>query len=215
MTQHPAPQPAPLALFGGTFNPVHNAHLHVARTVARALQCNVTLLPNAIPPHKNQPDTTADDRLAMLRLACAPYPELAVDEWELRQTGPSWTLNTLQHWRTLHPDAALIWVIGGDSFSHLHHWHEWQQFADLCHLAILPRPNGTPAHPSVLSAFPEATPDILTQQPSGYRLHIDMPAMDVSSTGIRNTLATQQYSNELPTSVMDYIRSHGLYGVRA
>jgi len=215
MSPKRSPQNVPIALFGGTFNPVHNAHLRVARTVAHTLGCRVTLLPNATPPHKNQPNTTANHRLAMLKLACAPYAELMVDAWELRQPGPSWTLNTLQHWRQLHPTAPLVWIIGSDSFTQLHQWHQWHQFSALCHLAILPRPNNAPAHPEVLAAFPEVAPSQLAEHTNGYRIHIDMPSMELSSTHIRNELATQQVSDGLPSSVMAYIRQHGLYGVRA
>lgn len=207
------PPKVPIALFGGTFNPVHNAHLRVARTVARALHCNVTLLPNAAPPHKGQPSTTAAHRLAMLKLACAPYPELAVDDWELRQTGTSWTINTLKHWRQQHPTAPLVWVIGGDSFTQLHQWHQWQQFSGLCHLAVLPRKNSAPAPPEVLAAFPKTTPAQLAKHSHGYRVHIGMPTMALSSTHIRDELATQQHSNGLPSSVLAYIRQQGLYGV--
>ncbi|HLR16608.1 MAG TPA: nicotinate-nucleotide adenylyltransferase [Alcanivoracaceae bacterium] len=207
------PQLTPLALFGGTFDPVHKAHLQVALTVADTLHCPVTLLPNAAPPHKDSPNTSAAHRLAMLELACAPFPQLNVSDWELQQPGPSWTLNTLRHWREKHPQAALIWVIGGDSFAQLHRWHEWEQYASLCHLAILPRPQGATAHPNVLAAFPSATADVVMREQSGRRIHLAMPSMDISSTRIREELATQQYSELLPNSVMAYITSHGLYGV--
>src|SRR5699024_12524711 len=102
MSPKRSPQNVPIALFGGTFNPVHNAHLRVARTVAHTLGCRVTLLPNATPPHKNQATTTANHLLAMLKLACAPYAELLVDAWELRRPVPSWPPTTLQQLRKLH-----------------------------------------------------------------------------------------------------------------
>lgn len=203
-----------LALFGGTFDPVHMAHLRGARTVADVLGCPVHLLPNAVPPHRPQPQASGAQRLAMLQRACEGEPGLVPDDWELRQRGPSWSLNTLRHFRaTLGPHRPLVLVIGADSFASLHQWHRWQDYPALCHLAVLPRPGASEADLDVRAAFvPGEAPD-LQQAPAGRRLMLDAPWLDFSATGIRDALARDGHSDALPPAVESYIHEQGLYNV--
>lgn len=200
-------------LFGGTFDPIHQGHLAVALVVAKQLTCPVTLLPNAQPPHKTGTTASAQHRLAMLQIATAPYAELVVNDWELRQSAPSWTVNTLQHWRSHFPSSPLVWVIGEDSLGELHRWHQWQQLAQLCHLAVLPRQDAKPPTPDVDTLFPQATAAQLHHNNSGLRIHLAMDLHPISSTQIRQQLAQHHHSKALPQSVMAYIQEHGLYGV--
>lgn len=203
-----------LALFGGTFDPVHQAHLSGARAVADALGCPVRLLPNAVPPHRAQPLATGEQRLAMLQLACQGEPDLIPDDWELRQQGPSWSLNTLRHFRTeIGPYRPLVLVIGADSFATLHKWHRWQDYPALCHLAVLPRPGAGSPTLEVAGAFHENTPQGLLAAPAGRRLMLSEPWLDLSATGVRQDLARQGTSTALPAPVGAYIRTHRLYNV--
>ncbi|MFC6330669.1 nicotinate-nicotinamide nucleotide adenylyltransferase, partial [Alloalcanivorax gelatiniphagus] len=126
----------PLILFGGTFDPIHRAHVHAALAVSRALgNAPVHLLPNAVPPHRPQPQASGAQRLAMVRQACAGHPQLIADDWELRERGgaPSFTLNTLKHFRRLIGRRPLVFVVGADSFAQLDRWHRWREYAALCH----------------------------------------------------------------------------------
>ncbi len=92
----PAHDTTPLVLFGGTFDPVHRAHISAARSVSRVLgEAPVHLLPNSVPPHRPQPLANGEQRLAMLKLACKGHPQLIPDDWELKQSGPSYSLLTL------------------------------------------------------------------------------------------------------------------------
>lgn len=200
-------------LFGGTFDPVHQGHLAVALVVAEHFNAPVTLLPNAQPPHKSGSHATSQHRLAMLERAIAPYPTLAMSAWELQQPTPSWTLNTLKHWRSLFPTSPLVWVIGEDSLSQLHHWYQWQEFSSLCHLAVLPRQNARPPTAAVQAQFPIAIPSELHQHKSGLRVHLPMDLHNISSTEVRQQLRQHHYSPAIPTAVMAYIQEHGLYGV--
>lgn len=205
---------APIALYGGTFDPVHEGHIQVALAAAKQFACQVTLLPNATPPHKHNTTTPSAQRLAMLKLACAKHPQLLVSDWELRQSGPSFTLNTLTHWRQQNPQAPIIWIIGGDSFANLHHWKAWQQYAQLCHLAILPRAGYTTnAAPEVLDIFPRAELADAMSQPSGYRIELDVPIVNISSSEIRAELRQNHHSSHLNPQVADYIKQQALYGV--
>src|SRR5690606_26721748 len=203
-----------LALFGGTFDPVHTAHLHGARTVADVLRCPVHLLPNAVPPHRPQPLASGAQRLTMLQRACDGQPDLIPDDWELRQRGPSWSLNTLRHFRTkVGPHRPLVLVIGADSLASLHQWHRWQDYPALCHLAVLPRPGASEADIAVRAAFIPGDASDLLRRPAGRRLVLGEPGPALSATGLREALARAGHSAALPPAVEAYIREQGLYNV--
>lgn len=201
----------PLVLFGGTFDPVHRAHIGAALAVARALDAPVYLMPNATPPHRRAPQASAAQRLAMLALAIALHPELRLDDRELRRTGPSYTIDTLISLREQYPNRPLVLVIGADSLAQLHHWHRWQDYPQYCHLAVLPRPGAGQPTEAVLTAFPTASAAALTRQPAGLRLMLDGPNLDLSSTAVRQALAENRPCTALDDNVLAHIRQHGLY----
>ncbi|MGJ3257214.1 MAG: nicotinate-nucleotide adenylyltransferase [Alcanivorax sp.] len=210
----PTPDTTPLVLFGGTFDPVHRAHISAARSVSRVLgDAPVHLLPNAVPPHRPQPLADGEQRLAMLELACANLPCLIPDDWELQQSGPSYSLLTLQHYREQIGNRPLVFMIGADSFASLHHWHRWQAYAELCHLAVVPRPDSPLAADEVLATFPETDPDSLRRQASGLRLMLQRPFLDVSATAIRQALAEKGDCPALDPAVVAHIHRHHLYNV--
>lgn len=203
----------PLILFGGTFDPIHRAHVRAALAVSHALgNAETRLLPNAVPPHRPQPRATAGHRLAMIRHACAGHPQLTPDTWELSRLGPSYTLSTLKHYRDLiGTRRSLVFLIGADSLAGLADWHRWREFASLCHLAVVPRP-GAPRPPwTVQRAFPRAPAATLKARPAGRRLMLRRPRLEVSATQIRTLLAETGHCTALSPAVMAYIHRHGLY----
>jgi len=204
----------PLILFGGTFDPVHRAHISAARAVSKALQqAPVYLMPNAVPPHRPQPLADAGQRLAMLRLAIADYPNLHIDDRELRRDGPSWTIDTLLALRREDAARPLVLVIGADSLAGLQHWHRWKEYPPLCHLAVLPRPGAAAPDQQVLNAFPRADASQLCTLPAGRRLMLSAPNLDVSATAIRQALAEKGHCPALDADVLAHIHRHGLYTV--
>lgn len=204
----------PRVLFGGTFDPVHRAHISCARAVSRALAgATVELMPNAVPPHRAQPGADARHRLAMLRIATEGVAGLAVNDFELSLDGPSWTHQTLSHYRAEQGNAPLVLVIGADSLASFTGWRDWQDFPRLCHLAVVPRPGTAPADPSVLAAFPEADAATLLGSAAGKRLMLSGPSLDVSATAVREALATRGHCPALAGAVQAYIHAHGLYNV--
>lgn len=204
----------PLILFGGTFDPVHRAHISAARAVSKALQqAPVYLIPNAVPPHRPQPLADAGQRLAMLKLAIAAYPQLHIDDRELHRDGPSWTIDTLQELRRADTSRPLVLVIGADSLASLQHWHRWQEYPALCHLAVLPRPGAAEPSEQVLNAFPRADASELCRLPAGRRLMLPAPNLDVSSTAIRRALAEKGHCPALDANVLAHIHQYGLYTV--
>ena len=206
--------PVPLILFGGTFDPIHRAHISAARAVSKALgNASVHLLPNAVPPHRPQPVASAEQRLTMLKIAIEPYPELIADDRELRRSGPSWTIDTLIELRASHPARPLVLILGADSLANLHHWHRWRDYPGLCHLAVLPRPGAPDPADEVLQAFPKTDAASLLSRPAGRRMMLGAPYLNVSSSAIRRLLAEKGHCPSLDDAVLAHIRRHGLYTV--
>ena len=107
----------PLALLGGTFDPVHNGHIGLADDVRRALGLSeVRLVPAGDPPHRGGPSASGRDRIAMLQLAVADHPELAVDAREVEREGKSYTVLTLEELRKEAPARPILLIVGADAF---------------------------------------------------------------------------------------------------
>lgn len=211
--------------YGGTFDPVHNAHLAIARGVRDALQAGVRLVPAADPPHRAPPGASAGDRAAMVALAIAGEPGLVLDRIELEraraQPGrPSYTVDTLAALRRLHGTGQpLAWLIGGDSLAALSSWHRWQDLFDLAHLVVVARP-GSPLPPDLPPALQACVhgggwtrdPAQLGVRPSGCLLPLALPLQTGSATAVRRALACGLAVDGLvPPAVAAYISAHGLY----
>jgi nicotinate-nucleotide adenylyltransferase len=219
MTAHPAP----VALLGGTFDPVHYGHLRFADAVRRALGLSaVRLVPAGDPPHRRVPSASAADRLAMLQLAVAEFPGLVVDDRELRRGGKSYTVLTLTELRREFPDSPLLLLLGADAFLGLPSWHRWGELSDLAHLVVVERPgvNLEASLPAPLLPIWRdrlvRDPRILLSRPAGAILVQSIAPVDVSATTIRNHIAKggsagEKWRGLLPPAVLAYIDLHHLY----
>ena len=131
----------PLALLGGTFDPVHYGHLRLADDVRTGLALSeIRLVPAGHPPHRGKPHASATDRLAMLDLACREFPALTIDPREIRRGGKSYTVLTLGELRSENPHRPLAWIVGADALAGLPQWHRWREIFDLAHLIVAKRP---------------------------------------------------------------------------
>lgn len=201
---------AGVLLFGGSFDPIHNGHLIVARHVARRIEAQCTvLIPAATPPHKlGRVLASPADRLEMCRLAAAGDPGLRVSDWELHQTGPNYTLLTVRHFRAeLGPAAPLYWLIGLDSLAELSTWYRVADLAAECTLVTAGRPGvAGPRLESLTGLIPP-------EQIERLRANIvDAPLVDISSTEVRTRVRMgQSIANLVPAPVEQYIRSRGIY----
>ncbi len=211
-----------LGLLGGTFDPIHNGHLQCALAVAKQMQLDqVALLPNALPPHKATPGVSPQQRLAMVELACAPYPQLSVDGRELARAGHSYTVDTLAEMRAEQPQRQLYFIMGMDSLLSFPQWHQPQQILALCHLLVCPRPGYTlPRHGAVcdlLARHQITCAAQLQQQPHGAIFLVDAPLLDVASSTLRQQLQQPKQSalTALPSPVAAYIREQRLYNAEA
>jgi nicotinate-nucleotide adenylyltransferase len=131
---------AALAIFGGTFDPVHLGHLSVAWEAAELLDAEVRLLPASVPPHRTAPIASAEQRVAMLRAALQGQSRLTLDTRELQRSGPSYTIDTFIELRAEQGERPLVLLIGADAFAGLPSWHRWRELFDVAHIGVLSRP---------------------------------------------------------------------------
>jgi len=130
-----------IGLFGGSFNPVHCGHLLAAESVLKQLALDqILFLPAAYSPFKARPEIRDAQRLDMLRCAIEDYPTFKIDTRELKQPGPSYTINTLVDIAAENPQTQLYLLIGMDAWEHFERWKQWREIMDLCHLIVLSRP---------------------------------------------------------------------------
>lgn len=208
-----------VVLYGGTFDPVHNGHLAIARAAARALGCVVRLMPAADPPHRPAPGASARQRAHMLDLAVQDEPELRVDLRELERQGPSYTVQTLRELRAADPQVPVALLVGADSFIGLPSWRDWQALFGLTHFVIADRPGeawGPGGLPGPLAAQAQGRwsddPAELSAQPAGRLLALRQPLHEASATDLRARIAAgRPWRHLVPAAVAGYIQAHGLY----
>lgn len=185
----------PLALLGGTFDPIHNAHLRVAWEAAEVLDADVRLLPANVPPHRDQPVAGARERAALVQAALAGQSRLALDVRELRREGPSYTIDTLVELRAeIGEERPLVLLVGADAFAGLASWHRWRELFDHAHVGVLTRPGheagGLPTELRTKIASRRASDAAhLRESPGGRVLPIAVTPLEISATRIRALLA--------------------------
>ncbi len=206
-----------IGILGGTFDPVHIGHLRGALEVAEMFDLDeLRLIPNARPPHRETPSCSAEDRLAMVRLAVADLPPLAVDARELERERPSYTIDTLISLRhELGADDQLLLIVGWDAFCGLPTWHRWEELLEHCHILVLQRPDAGSEAPQVLRDLVAARsvpdPQALAGA-AGQIAFVWQTPLEVSATQIRQLLANGKSVRFLvPDAVLAYINAHGLY----
>lgn len=207
-----------IALFGGTFDPIHKGHIACAKHVAQWLGLTqVCLIPSHIPPHKSSTTVSALDRLAMVKLAIKDDPFFSVDDREVLKKTTSYTVETLEELleelKADKTDRKFYFIIGMDSLIHFTKWHRWQDILKLCHIVVSTRPGyDVNAIPNELNAFIEKDAERITQHCTGKILIAPPCFHDISSTEIRHFIANQQKTDTLlPQPVSKYIRINHLY----
>jgi len=190
----PTANKKPIALLGGTFDPVHNGHLRVAWEAAEALDAEVRLMPAHEPPHRPAPIAGARARVRMLELALRGQSRLTLDTRELDRAGASYTVDTLRGLRAeIGNDRALILLVGADAFGGLPTWREWHALFDLAHIAMLTRPGRTEPWSSELDAEAAPrradSPRELRDSPHGKVLSLPVTPLDISASAVRALLA--------------------------
>jgi nicotinate-nucleotide adenylyltransferase len=207
-----------IGILGGTFNPIHHGHLHLAERLQQILGLEATrFMPAGIPALKNMPNVSAEQRADMVSIAISEHPNFALDTRELDRAGPSYTIDSLISLRKELGNKSICWLIGSDAFAHLNTWHRWSELLDYCHFVVIKRPHAEELNYSVeiktlIASHQTNSIDALKNTSNGRVLIQEIAALDISSTQIRQKLALKMDVSQLmPSRVMKYIQQHHLY----
>lgn len=212
--RHPA-----VGLFGGTFDPVHLAHLQLVRHVLSHCRLDrVLLIPALQPPHKQQPAASYEDRAAMLELALAGEERMRCSRVEASLPIPSYTVHTIEALQKAHPASNYFFIIGEDSLADLPCWYRADALLDMVNLIVVRRP--TQASAGIAGLMASLGHHYLLDATSGswrnergrtiqYLADLELP---VSSSQLRQALARGERPTMLPPVVLAYISEHHLYG---
>ena len=202
--------PGSLGVFGGTFDPIHYAHLAVAEEAAEVLLLErVLFIPAGEPPHKlGWAIAPAEDRLAMVEHAIAGNPRFAVDRLEIDRPGPSYTVDTLEALRASRAATGsmgdLVLILSAEAFLGLMTWREPRRVLELARVVVAPR-----------DGYPEAGPDFLAEHLpdlADRAAFLDGPRLRISASDLRVRAAAGRSLRYLvPDAVIAYIGDHGLY----
>ena len=197
-----------IGIFGGSFNPVHNGHIHLARSAADEFSLDkVFLVPSRISPHRSSSEyVSAEDRLAMLHAAVSVDERLDVSDYELSVDRVSYTIYTIEHFRSLYPDDELFLLVGSDMLMCFDKWFRYEDILEEASLCVISRITGDSEQlrkkAEELGKFGEVL--IGNAEP-----------LEISSTEIRKKIAkNKNISCYLDENVVQYIRLKGLYSLR-
>jgi len=188
-----------VGLLGGSFDPVHEGHLDVARRAIRQFRlAGVWFVIARRPPHKPAGSSAdAVHRVAMLELAVASEPGMKVCKVELERGGPRYTIDTVRTLRSRHPDQEFWLLLGEDSFRNLGSWRQPQRLLELAAPIVCPRPGYAGERPA---------------RWRGIELRwLEGAPIDLSSTSLRQQIAAGERPAGVPSQVLDYVRRHSLY----
>lgn len=189
-----------IAIFGGTFDPIHRAHLEVARQAAERFELDrVLVIPNGNPPHKQGVERVSwADRYRMVELACAGDSRIVPSRLEEGQER-SYSIHTIERVKAQYPGDRVFFLIGADAFAEIRTWHRWEDVIARVEFIVVSRPGHR------------------YDVPAGARvLPLENVELDLSSSEVRAALGAGQMPVEaLPVAVREYIVARGLYGVAA
>jgi nicotinate-nucleotide adenylyltransferase len=218
-----------IGLFGGTFNPIHNGHLWAVLEVKSGFNLDqIYIIPAAVPPHKASGTvTSADDRLQMIHLAIAGLSGITVADVELKRPGPSYTIDTVRHFKhKLKKGSRIFLIMGLDAFLEIHTWKSYKELLEQIAFIVIARPTPNYAEAqqgrkilenyfkSRLSANYKlsAGNDCYTAQGKQPIYFSDVKALDISSTVVREKIREKKtIENWVPRPVAEYIKLKGLY----
>ena len=195
-----------LGILGGTFDPIHLGHLHIAEAVfAQIALEQIVFIPAFVPPHKlGQDYAPAKHRYAMTELAVQSFPQFSVSDMELRRSGVSYTIDTLRELHKLYPEKKLYFIIGADSVAQLHTWNSIEEMLQLATFVAA----GRPGYEGVMDEVVRH----LGKEAAEHILLLHTPEYDISSTEIRTRIRSgQSLAGLVPREVEAYIKEHELY----
>lgn len=210
-----------IGIVGGTFDPVHFGHLRMALEVGELCGLDeVRFIPSARPPHRDEPDATEQQRLAMVALAIADEARFVLDDRECRRDGQSYMVDTLESLRVeMGEKVSLLLIMGSDAFLELTGWHQWQRLLQLAHIGVVLRPdselelaNGDLALQKLYDSHHREDLDDLKGKAHGIICTLETTALGISASNIRARIAAAESSKFLlPETVLNYIDERNLY----
>jgi nicotinate-nucleotide adenylyltransferase len=215
-----------IAIYGGTFDPVHSGHLEIARRVTQLFVIDDFLfVPAMVAPHKLDREVlSALHRYAMLALATRADPRQSISTFEMDGPGRQYTVDTLFHFRSRFGESAdLFFVMGADSWAEITTWREWRRLLTLANLIVVTRPGyeifaapATTANATSIVDLRGATKINGASEPDSQKVFVtDAVMLDVSATEIRraaNEDDKEKLNTLVPLEVAEYIRKYRLYG---
>jgi nicotinate-nucleotide adenylyltransferase len=208
-----------IALYGGTFDPVHTGHLEIARRVSELFEIEKLLfIPAQMAPHKiGRPVTEPIHRYAMLALATQNDPKLSISTFELDAPDRRYTVDTIEHFQRLFGESCeLFFIMGGDSWSEITTWREWERLLTMTNHIVVTRPGYEPAtvHVGTIAGrIIDWRSGKGTLDQNGI-FFTDVVFNDVSATNIRRLASegrTEELKGLVPGPVLEYIRKYGIY----
>ncbi len=200
-----------IGMLGGTFDPVHLGHISIALEVAERLQLeSLQLVPCHLPVHRDPAHGNPEDRLAMLELAVADYPELQINDLEIRRGGQSYTVDTLKQLRQQN-DSSMVFIMGSDAYNGFLDWREPEQILSLASLVVCHRP-GVPINPDIFAERQVTSIAEFTAAQQGMILSLAVEENPCASTSVRQSLIRGKLPTDcLHPSVLHYIEERNLY----
>ncbi len=195
-----------IGILGGSFNPVHNGHVRLAKLYKNALKLDIVLvIPANIPPHKSAENlVSAEDRVNMLNLAFAECDFVKISKIELEMSGKNYTINTLKKLKEVYPNDEFYLIIGGDMFLCFETWREYEQILSICKVCTAPRTKGE------LELLYDYQNKIDNNKDR--TIILDAPVLQISSTEIREKAKSREALKDLvPEKVFEYIIQKDLY----
>lgn len=195
-----------IGIFGGTFNPIHKGHIHLAQQYLKVLDLDeLLIIPAKYPPHKQAHDlASSEDRLNMCKLAFRDMPKVTVSDLELKRPGKSFTIDTLEELQKQYPDARFYLMIGGDMFRSFEEWHRFRDVLGSATICTAAREEGE--YPQL-----ERARQHLSQYSENLMI-LKISVLEISSTKIREKLfCGEDCSALLPEEVERYIMERNLY----
>ncbi len=191
-----------IALFGGSFDPIHNGHLFLIEELLNSGRFERFIVIPAGAPWQKSVAASGADRLAMVEIALkdcmSKFNELEISRFEIDGSGPSYAFQSIEYFNSQNPGDNLVWIIGSDAFAKINEWKEIEQVAKSVEFLVVNRPGQKLEIPKI--------PESITYS------QIEIKALDLSSTKVRNLIkASEPFESLLPSGVVAYIKSHGIY----
>jgi len=199
-----------IGIFGGTFDPIHNGHLHIARSVLSLLKLQqLQFLPCAQPVHRQAPRAAAEQRCAMIEIALGNEPGMRLNRLEIERGGFSYTVDSLREIRRAD-DSPLVLLLGADAFNGFAAWKTPAEILALANLVVCLRP-AVEIDPGIYPGHRVESAAALCASAAGAILLLEVSAPDCSSSALRAALGAGRPSPCLPAEIADYIRQQHLY----